>query len=381
MDQKKIGAFLKTLRTEKGLTQEQLAEQFQVSSRTVSRWETGSNMPDISTLAPLADFYDVDVREIMEGVRKSEMMNEELKDVAVKMADYAGAEKGRLFKWVQVIGFVGVGLSTIAIVFQCINYEPNFLAGLGIFLSFLTLIALAVTTFYANGVLGKLVKKKAFVIVVRIVTIVLIVISARFILAMGLVFGLGLFDTFQPFKNFSGIENYDKQAILENYGGDLDSSMRLFPDSVDGALDATFSGSARTGLLDSDAFFILIANYDEDTFNEEIERLSSTEVEIEFNDESVVNKVMYDTESYYYPAYVASDGYDSVYEYALIDELGNRIAYVIISYPDWVILRHMKYRKFFKRNLLEYNTLTENTLEKFSIYSHSFEEGIWLQAD
>ena len=71
MDQKKIGAFLKTLRTEKGLTQEQLAEQFHVSSRTVSRWETGSNMPDISLLAPLADFYDVDVREIMEGVRKS----------------------------------------------------------------------------------------------------------------------------------------------------------------------------------------------------------------------------------------------------------------------------------------------------------------------
>jgi transcriptional regulator with XRE-family HTH domain len=381
MDQKKIGAFLKTLRTEKGLTQEQLAEQFHVSSRTVSRWETGSNMPDISLLAPLADFYDVDVREIMEGVRKSEMMNEELKDVAVKMADYAGAEKGRLFKWVQVIGFVGVGLLTIAIVFQCINYEPNFLAALGIFLSFLTLIALAVTTFYANGVLGKLVKKKAFVIVVRIVTIVLIVISARFILAMGLVVGLGLFETFQPFKNFSGIENYDKQAILENYGGDLDSSMRLFPDSVDGALDATFSGSARTGLFDSDAFFILIANYDEDTFNEEIERLSSTEVEIEFKDESVINKVMYDTESYYYPAYVASDGYDSVYEYALIDEPGNRIAYVIISYPDWVISKHLKYRKFFKRNLLEYNTLTENTLEKFSIYSHSFEEGIWLEAD
>jgi transcriptional regulator with XRE-family HTH domain len=46
MDQKKIGAFLKELRKEKGVTQEQLAEQFQVSSRTVSRWENGNNMPD-----------------------------------------------------------------------------------------------------------------------------------------------------------------------------------------------------------------------------------------------------------------------------------------------------------------------------------------------
>lgn len=41
MNQKKTGAFLKELRKEKGLTQEKIAEQFQVSGRTVSRWETG----------------------------------------------------------------------------------------------------------------------------------------------------------------------------------------------------------------------------------------------------------------------------------------------------------------------------------------------------
>ena len=41
MDTKKIGAFLKQCRKEKNLTQEQLAEKFGVSARTVSRWETG----------------------------------------------------------------------------------------------------------------------------------------------------------------------------------------------------------------------------------------------------------------------------------------------------------------------------------------------------
>lgn len=50
MDQKKIGGFLKELRKEKGVTQEQLAEQFSVSSRTVSRWENGNNMPDLDIL-------------------------------------------------------------------------------------------------------------------------------------------------------------------------------------------------------------------------------------------------------------------------------------------------------------------------------------------
>ena len=42
MDTKKIGAFLKQCRKEKNLTQEQLAEKFRVSARTVSRWETGT---------------------------------------------------------------------------------------------------------------------------------------------------------------------------------------------------------------------------------------------------------------------------------------------------------------------------------------------------
>ena len=41
MDHIKIGTFLKTLRKEKNLTQEQLAEKLGVSNRTVSRWETG----------------------------------------------------------------------------------------------------------------------------------------------------------------------------------------------------------------------------------------------------------------------------------------------------------------------------------------------------
>jgi len=44
VDQKKIGCFFKELRKEKGLTQEQLAEQLSVSGRTVSRWETGGSL-------------------------------------------------------------------------------------------------------------------------------------------------------------------------------------------------------------------------------------------------------------------------------------------------------------------------------------------------
>ena len=88
MDQIKIGVFLKELRKEKGLTQEQLAEVLNVSSRTVSRWETGSNMPDISILVEIAGFYDVSIPEIVQGERKSEIMNKETRETAVAMAKY-----------------------------------------------------------------------------------------------------------------------------------------------------------------------------------------------------------------------------------------------------------------------------------------------------
>ena len=70
MNQRKIGEFLKQLRKEKGLTQEQLADHFYVSSRSVSRWETGSNMPGVDMLIELADFYNVDIREIIDEKKK-----------------------------------------------------------------------------------------------------------------------------------------------------------------------------------------------------------------------------------------------------------------------------------------------------------------------
>ena len=88
MNQQKIGKFFKELRNEKNLTQEQLGEVLGVSRRTVSRWETGSNMPDLDILIEMADYYDVDLRELLDGERKSEKMNEEMKETLEKVANY-----------------------------------------------------------------------------------------------------------------------------------------------------------------------------------------------------------------------------------------------------------------------------------------------------
>jgi len=70
MDQKKIGSFIGEARKKKALTQEQLGEMLGVSQRTVSRWETGKNMPDLSMLSPLCDALDIHIAEFLAGEKK-----------------------------------------------------------------------------------------------------------------------------------------------------------------------------------------------------------------------------------------------------------------------------------------------------------------------
>ena len=71
MDTKKIGTFLKELRKEKGMTQEQLGERIGVSNKTISRWETGNYMPPVDCLNMLSDIYDISINEILAGERVS----------------------------------------------------------------------------------------------------------------------------------------------------------------------------------------------------------------------------------------------------------------------------------------------------------------------
>lgn len=94
MDQKKIGTFLKELRKEKQLTQEQLAEMLGVTNRSVSRWENGINMPDFDVVIELANYYDVSIEEILDGERrKEEMIDKEEERTLLKAVDYANEDK------------------------------------------------------------------------------------------------------------------------------------------------------------------------------------------------------------------------------------------------------------------------------------------------
>ena len=67
MDCAKMGALIRKLRLEKNMTQKQLAERMNLSSKTVSKWETGKGLPDISLLQPLAQALGISVIELMNG--------------------------------------------------------------------------------------------------------------------------------------------------------------------------------------------------------------------------------------------------------------------------------------------------------------------------
>lgn len=108
MDLIKTGKFLQELRKEKGLSQEQLAERTGVARRTVSRWETGRNMPDLDILIELSDLYEVDLREILSGERSHERMNEELKETVLQVADYSSEEKTRLLQRMHGLFLAGL---------------------------------------------------------------------------------------------------------------------------------------------------------------------------------------------------------------------------------------------------------------------------------
>ena len=162
MDLKKTGVLLKELRKENNMTQEQLAEKLCVSARTVSRWETGSNLPDLDILIELADLYEVDIRELIDGERKSENLNKEAKDTLKMVADYAETEKKLLAKRMCAMTAGAVLLLAAFVVMRELglvdttssykNLADAILGG--------TLAVLVLDLMYCSGVLDKIRAKK-----------------------------------------------------------------------------------------------------------------------------------------------------------------------------------------------------------------------------
>lgn len=200
MDQKKIGSFLRELCKEQRITQEDLAEKLNVSSRTISRWETGSNMPDISLLIEIADFFDVSIPEIINGERKSEKMDEEVKEVAEKLSDYADAEKVNIIKEIRKLSIGGViALIAYFIIDTTGTASQNIILGkISLYCETLVYVTVIMIALYSTGLLSKIQRKNkntrfdGLPKAVRMFTAVVVAFAVAVVLKLFLVRFLGL---------------------------------------------------------------------------------------------------------------------------------------------------------------------------------------------
>ena len=73
MDQIKIGKFISEERKRKKYTQKELAEILGISDKTISKWERGNGVPEVSLLLPLCNELEISVNELISGERLEEV--------------------------------------------------------------------------------------------------------------------------------------------------------------------------------------------------------------------------------------------------------------------------------------------------------------------
>lgn len=121
MDNEKFGNFIKELRKEKGLTQKELGDKINITDKAISKWERGLSFPDISMLNSLADFFEIDVSELLNGERgiTKEIDVEALTQEAIeKYKNLEEKRKVKIRKIKNVVGLISLVIFIISSLLQ-----------------------------------------------------------------------------------------------------------------------------------------------------------------------------------------------------------------------------------------------------------------------
>ena len=115
-----LGAFIRDMRTERGLTQQQLADRLGITDKAVSKWERDICCPDITLLRPLAAALGVTVSELLAGHREPEAAGTAVEDMVVSAISYSEAarRKNRL-DW-RLLAFMGLTAACIIAAATCL---------------------------------------------------------------------------------------------------------------------------------------------------------------------------------------------------------------------------------------------------------------------
>ena len=88
MNQEKIGKFIAECRKNKKMTQSELADKLNVTDKTISRWENGHYMPDISLFNELCNILDIEVVELLNGEKsKNNIDRKEVDETIMKIVN------------------------------------------------------------------------------------------------------------------------------------------------------------------------------------------------------------------------------------------------------------------------------------------------------
>ncbi len=126
MEKKSLGSFIAALRKEKGLTQKQLAEQLNVSDKTVSHWECDETSPDISLLSTLAETLGVTVDELLKGEKNPseaprnsynhyERYQGKLNSLFIKVKNGFTGELSERYRYFRILSLIGTVIACVVL--------------------------------------------------------------------------------------------------------------------------------------------------------------------------------------------------------------------------------------------------------------------------
>lgn len=119
---------IKSLRKNKGYTQEELAARINVVRQTVSKWEKGLSVPDAEALQRLADVLEVDIKELLGAPALSEQKNDEVVEQLARINEQLvikNRRAHRIWKTIGVIFAVFVGFYVVLAVLGLYFFGAN----------------------------------------------------------------------------------------------------------------------------------------------------------------------------------------------------------------------------------------------------------------
>lgn len=119
MNQEKIGKFILELRKEKNMTQQILADKLGVSDKTISKWENGRGMPDLSLIKPLCNILGISINELLSGERLDKKdYSEKLEENIINTINYTNEkvlEKNNFIGILFIVFGLIISISAVSI--------------------------------------------------------------------------------------------------------------------------------------------------------------------------------------------------------------------------------------------------------------------------